>query len=840
MSPFRYPLSFALICLTLFLSPTWSCGEELSADEQLVYFEQHVRPLLVSRCYSCHSARAKKSEGGLLLDSRSGWSEGGDTGTAIVPGDVEASLLIRAVRYADPDLQMPPDKALTKDAVAKLERWVQWGAPDPRDGMVSEGVTSINPSDPIAGREHWAYRPLAETILPQVEAQGWPESAIDTFILAGLEAAKLSPSADADRRTLVRRVYVQLIGLPPTPEQTTEFLTDERTDALERLVDHLLVSPLFGERWGRHWLDLARYADSNGLDENFLFREAWRYRNQVIGAINADVPFDQFLRAQIAGDLLPYDTIEQRDRQRIAAGFLEIGPKVLLVDDRDLQRMEVADEQLDTIGKAILGQTLGCARCHDHKFDPIPTADYYALAGILTSTQVMEKRQMLNQQRNMEQLVGLGPNGDELNGEYEKFWRQRKEWDDQKKRVEMSLELLNAGDVLALQSLAKEQNDSVNELALDGCADLGQRLAVQQELLDKLKKRLAEPPPIPPRAMIPRDANDPRDEHIRLAGQADRLGDVVPRGFLRVLTNTEVTIPAGASGRLELSDWLTNTSGGAGHLTARVLANRVWQHLIGSGLVRTVDNFGRTGEVPSHPELLDHLATELIASGWSIKSLVRQVVLSRSFAMSSQHDEAGYAIDPDNRLLWRANRRRVDPETLRDAMLLAAGTLDLTPVDSTVSYLGDQATAVGANKVRRRTDFPCRSVYLPVIRNDLPELFDVFDFANPQATTGLRPETMVAAQGLFILNDGSVIAASDATAKRLLDEPIQSDDVRVDRMYELIVNEPATAEERSEVLSFVKDFKGQLALSDDDAGSLRAWSMVCQALLASSRFQIVE
>jgi hypothetical protein len=337
--------------------------------------------------------------------------------------------------------------------------------------------------------------------------------------------------------------------------------------------------------------------------------------------------------------------------------------------------------------------------------------------------------------------------------------------------------------------------------------------------------------------MIPSDADSPADEHIRLAGQFDRLGQEVPRGFLRVLTHGDVSIPDGKSGRLELAHWLTNTNDGAGHLAARVLANRVWHHLIGCGIVRTVDNFGRTGEEPSHPQLLDHLAGELIDSGWSLKVLVRKIVLSRTFAMSSRHERAGHAVDPENRLLWRAHRRRLDPESLRDAMLLAAGTLDLTPMDSSVWYLGDQATAVGDNKNRRRTDFPCRSIYLPVIRNDLPELFDVFDFADPHSTTGMRPETMVATQGLFLLNDESVTAAAEATAKRLLTESIA--EARVDQMFEWILNVRVTDEERTEILEFICTTQDRLSSGEGDA-NLRAWSMACHVLFASSRFQIVE
>jgi hypothetical protein len=636
-------------------------------------------------------------------------------------------------------------------------------------------------------------------------------------------------------------MYFQLIGLPPAPRQVSAFLDDERPDALERLVDELLDSPRFGELWGRHWLDLARYADSNGLDENFLFREAWRYRNWVIDAVNADMPFDRFALEQIAGDLLTYDSIEQRDRQRIAAGFLVIGPKVLLGVDPGQQRMDVADEQLDTIGRAFLGQTIGCARCHDHKFDPIPTADYYALAGILTSTEVMERRYMLGEQRVMERLVGLGPDGDDADAAYERYWRDRPGMVTRREHARSALELLQDGDADALSVFAGEHADAFAEGAIDPARPIPGRIEAQKALLSELDTAIDSPPEIPPRAMIPRDRREPADEQIRLAGQSDRPGESVPRGFPRVMGDVVAEIPPGQSGRMELGYWLTDRERGAGRLTARVLANRVWHHLIGTGIVRTADDFGRTGEAPSHPELLDHLAGRLIDSGWSIKGLVRQIVLSRTFAMSSDHDEAGHAIDPENRLLWRAHRQRLGPESLRDAMLSAAGALDLTPMRSSVWYLGDQATAVGANTNRRRTDFPCRSVYLPVIRNDLPEVFDAFNFADPHATTGVRPRTMVAPQGLFLLNDDTVMAAAEATARRLLEGEAAGDpEALADMLFDLVLNARATDEDRDALLAFVRGMETRPIASGGPVTRLRAWSMACHALFASSRFQMLE
>ncbi|MEW4490220.1 PSD1 and planctomycete cytochrome C domain-containing protein [Thalassoglobus sp. JC818] len=813
------------------------------ADSGEDFFEEKIRPVLIKRCYSCHSEASQSSEGGLTLDARSGWQDGGDSGTAIVPGDIDGSLLITAIRYDDENLQMPPDQALSEREIADFEHWVRLGAPDPR----TEAVRLVNadvPSDPVRGREHWAFLPLSDQPLPAVTDTQWPLTTIDHFTLKELEDRELHPVDDADRRTLLRRVSILLTGLPPTLEEMESFLSDDRSDAYERQVDRFLSSFHFGERWGRHWLDLARYADSNGLDENFLFREAWRYRNWVISAINDDLSYDRFLRLQIAGDLLPYESIEQRDEQRIAAGFLVMGPKVLLGNNPANQRMEVADEQIDTIGRAVLGQTLGCARCHDHKFDPVPTRDYYALAGILSSTEVMEQRYMLGQQRVMEQLIGLGDEGAQLDDEYEAYWREREALKDRRQRATEILELLKAGKLEEFAARVDRDDLVIAEVAKDTEAAIEQRITAQQEMVTEFDRLWNSPPSIPPRAMSPTERSEPADEHIRIAGQFDKLGDQVPRGFLQVLTNSEVSIPAEQSGRLELANWLTNTESGAGNLAARVLANRIWYHLMGRGLVRTVDNFGRTGETPTHPELLDHLANLLIDSGWSTKSLIKKIVMSHTFVLSSSHDNSAHAIDPENELLWRAHRRRLDPESLRDAMLLSGEQLDLNPMDSTVWYLGDQATAVGANTNRRRTDFPCRSVYLPVIRNDLPEIFEAFDFTDPHAATGMRPKTLVAKQGLFMLNEESVINIAEKTATALLaNETLSDDRQRLDYLYELILNQTPADADRDHLLTFLNDFKEHAAPTSPEqprSPEQQAWSMVCQALFASSRFQVLE
>ncbi len=806
-------------------------------DQASAYFETHIRPLFARHCYACHSEQADERQGDLSLDRQSGWMRGGERGAAIVPGDPAASLLMQAVNYAEPDLEMPPSHRLPATDIRRLEHWIRLGAPGPAH---DEPLTIDDPADPLAGKSHWAFQKLQVVAPPPVQDKDWPRHPIDNFILARLEQQGLRPAADAPPKTVLRRTSFQLNGLPPSFDISEEFLRAPSSATMGRLVDRLMASPQFGQRWGRHWLDLARYADSNGLDENFLFREAWRYRNWVIDASNADLAFDDFLTQQLAGDLLPFDTLEQRDRQRIAAGFLVVGPKVLLGVNPEQQRMDIADEQVDSLGRAVLAQTLGCARCHDHKFDPIPTADYYALAGIFTSTVVMENRYMLGQQRLMEQLIGLGPDGSQADAAYETYWREQPQRKKRKQQAEQALELLASMDNDALAAFAEQHSQAVAAAAVDAQRPHAERMAEQQALIASLNELEAKPPVIPPRAMVPADREKPADEAIRLAGQFDAKGSPVPRGFLTVLqAESEQAMALDQSGRLELARWLTDAHAPAGHLAARVLANRIWQHLMGRGLVRTVDNFGRTGEPPSHPELLDYLALELIESGWSIKHLVREIASSRSFSMSSAYSAEGDAIDPENRWLWRAHRRRLEPEALRDAMLFAAGGLDLAQFDSTVDYLGDQATAVGENKVRRRTDFACRSVYLPVIRNDLPEVFDAFDFTNPHVTTGARPQTMVPSQGLFMLNDELVMQAAERTARRLVTEfPDDSPAQRVDHMFELIVQDVPSVEQRSEILEFLQPLEWE---DQEQAEAVHGrLVLACHALFASSRFQFVE
>lgn len=829
---------------------------EQTLDEQgIAYFETHIRPLLFQQCYGCHSESQNKREGGLVLDSAEGLSLGGDRGSAVVPHNLEASLLWQAVQYQDVELQMPPSAPLTPDQLDKVKRWIEIGAPLPKQALLSE---MVHPSDPEAGKMHWAFRPLdpSSVTVDRTNSDNASPSAIDAYTAALRNSKGLTNAPLADRATLLRRATLILHGLVPSPEELQQFSEDPDPDAYTKVIDRLLASPRFGERWGRHWLDLARYADSNGSDENFLFREAWRYRNWVLAALNQDIPLDRFTEMQLAGDQLPFESLEQRDQQRIATGFLLLGPKVLLGNDPENQKMEIADELIDTIGRVYHAQTLGCARCHNHKFDPVPTRDYYALAGIFTSTQVMEQRYMLNEQRVMEQLVGLGEEGMAKDDAYEQYWRDRNKLGERKDKAREALDALAKGDEELLKKLAIHHADAIAPEALETSRTLEERKTAQQKWGDDLLRAWNEPPAIPPRAMVSLDKPQPNDEAIRIAGQFSQKGDVVPRGFLTVLSDlppqTDVTaaeetsrvtpfsLPANSSGRLELARWLTSSSARSGQLTARVMANRIWYHIMGRGLVRTVDNFGRTGETPSHPHLLDYLAGRLISNHWSIKHLIREIVLSETFQLSSEHNDQNYSTDPDNIYLWRYPRRRIDPEAFRDTALQLAGMLDLNVYESTVSYLGDQATAVGPNTVRRRTDFPSRSVYLPVIRNDLPEIFEILDFADPQVATGMRRQTIVPTQGLFLLNDDQLMEAATKIAVSAGHQPdTHSIEQKIERVYELIVGKLPNAAEQAVLKRTYESLIASL-LADQADRELKSLSIVVHAILASSRFQFYE
>src|SRR4051794_21579352 len=572
--------------------------------DQVAFFEKKVRPVLVQQCYECHSAGAKKVKGGLLLDTREGTRRGGEQGPAVVPGDPEASLLVLAVRYEDENLQMPPKHRLPDEVVADLEQWVRSGAADPRD----DKAVARSDVDIEKGRQFWAFQPPQAVTPPTVQDAAWPRSDVDRFLLSAMEAKGVRPVGDADRAALLRRLSFDLTGLPPTPAEVEAFLADESPRAVEEVVDRLLASTAFGERWGRHWLDVARYAESSGKQVNLNYPHAWRYRDYVVDSFNADKPFNLFAMEQVAGDLMPAKDDRQRAERAVATGFLAIGPKSHNERSRLQFDLELADEQIDAVTQAFLGLTVACARCHDHKFDPIPQRDYYALAGIFRSTETLFGTTLViqNNRRTTELLeLPAGANPPVIG--------QRLSPD------------ARAGLERQLESLLARQR----EIARGGrqaTQGNGEYLRLQTRI-HLAENRLAnfdadgKPRPL---AMAARDRRLPADSPLYTRGEPDTPGDVVPRGLPQVLVAGDGRVQSHGSGRLELAEFLGSDQN---PLTARVWVNRAWLHLFGQGLVPTPDNFGASGTPPTNRPLLDALAVQFMADGWSTKRLVRGLVL---------------------------------------------------------------------------------------------------------------------------------------------------------------------------------------------------------------------
>jgi hypothetical protein len=759
------------------------------------FFETSVRPLLVAQCYTCHSSESDKAKGGLQLDTREGLLKGGKHGAAIVPGKAGESLLVRAIS-GDTKKQMPPKKPLTEEQIGILTRWVEMGAPWPAKlatPLEGEGASGVAAKYEQIRREHWAFQPL------KAVPSG---TTIDQLIGVKLAEHQLSPSKPADRRTLIRRATFDLTGLPPTAEEVEAFVNDSSSTAFAKVVDRLLASPTFGERWGRHWLDVARYAESTGMGRNQPYYYAWRYRDYVIDAFNADKPFDRFIKEQIAGDLLPASGKLQRDQLNIATGFLALGPKDLNERNPTQFSLNNVDEQIDTTTRAFLGLTVACARCHDHKFDPIPTAEYYSMAGIFRSTEL---------------LAGISPK------------RGARDYYDAEKLVKLSHTSERESEVVALQRKANDEPDAKS------------RREKRREFLKQRGISEGEVE-IRPVALGVAEGRLPADSNIFIRGEVTERGPVVPRGTVSLPGMSSIgPIPSDQSGRLQLADWIANESN---PLTARVMVNRIWQHLFGSGLVSTVDNYGTTGEPPTHPELLDHLARQFMKDGWSVKRAIRQMMLTKTYQQAGTFDEAKFATDPDNRMLWRASPRRLEGEAIRDAMLAVAGTLETDrPVGSQILRLppGVGAGGVGRFAERFGAENNTRSVYLTALRGAPSAALDAFDLADNTQVTGNRDVTTVAPQALFMMNDPFVIAQAKSFASRLAKEQT-SDLARVDHAYAMALGRVPTDDERRRVVLYTQQFV-------DEAGSdkkkrktaeLGAWASVCQALFASAEFRYVN
>jgi hypothetical protein len=805
----------------------------------LDFFEKKIRPVLVANCYQCHSASAKEIKGELRLDTKEGIRKGGEQGHAVVPGKVAESLIVNALRHED-GMEMPPNKKLPDDTIADFIKWIEMGAPDPRNPKASTVGSKISILD---ARKFWSFQP--PKIVPPAVAKNaaWATTEIDRYILAGWEAKNLTPVAHADRLSLLRRATFDLVGLPPSPAAADAFLADASPQAFEKVVDRLLASEQFGERWGRHWLDVARYGESTGKERNVAYPYAWRYRDYVYDAFNADKPYDQFLREQIAGDLLPAQSDAERNSHLIATGFLTLGPKSLNERNAEQYRMDIADEQLDVTTRAAMGLSVACARCHDHKFDPIPTADYYALAGIFRSTQVVAGIERGNNKKGYE-------------GEYLRLTDTSKKSPvsaaDRKQLASLQEDLAQAQAALT-RSLAAPSKAALADLSPAERKKLRQKLAKAK---NKNKNRAASPqerrvtqlakqiraleekisPPGEP-AMGVREADRVENCRVNIRGEVADLGPEVPRGYVRVLTYPQSPdVNPAQSGRAQLAAWLTSRHN---PLTARVMANRVWYHLFGRGIVETVDNFGALGEAPTHPELLDYLAVRFMEQGWSNKKLIREIMLSRTYRLSSAHNAANYALDPENKLVWRMSRRRLDAEAIRDAILAVGGQLDLQrPHGSLTQGISGGEIGRKANTAALTQKVTFRSAYLPLVRGMVPEFLSVFDVADPELVVGQRDVTTVATQALFMMNSPLVREQSQAAAERLLAAGTLSESARIDQAFRLILGRPASDEQRQLALAYLHDFEQTLDASLTAAARRQqSLASLCQSLFASAEFR---
>ncbi|TWT35092.1 Planctomycete cytochrome C [Thalassoglobus neptunius] len=728
-------------------------GHAQIPEDQLAFFEKRIRPLLVTKCYECHSQKADEVSANLLVDSAPTIRRGGDSGAAVLPGDPDKSLLIEAVRYENRDMEMPPDEKLSTAEIRDLEKWVSMGAPDPRHDATKIPRRTI---DVAKAREFWSFRPIENPAAPKVQDPDWPLSDIDRFILAKLEQQKLKPVGMADKRTLIRRATYDLTGLPPSPEDIRAFLEDDSSEAFSRVVDRLLDSQQYGERWGRHWMDLVRYADTAGENSDYPIPQAYLYRNYIINAFNDDKPYDEFVREQIAGDQLPAANDEQRNEQTIATGYIAISRRFGSVIKNYPQHLTIEDT-IDNVGRVFQGLTLSCSRCHDHKFDPILQTDYYAMYGIFDSTQYP--------------FPGI--------------------------------------------ELDKKPRDFV-PLLENGKPGKSLAYAVSES-------RAA-------------------DAALQVRGEPTKPGEIVPRGFPELLGGQSLSgSESKQSGRRQLADWLTDRDN---PLTARVMANRIWQYHFGSGLVTTPSDFGHRGQSPSHPELLDWLAARFMSDGWSIKSMHRLIMNSRVYQLDSKStsDSQALAVDPTNQLRWRFSRQRLDAESLRDTLLLLSKELDTSMMKEPHPFPPvDKWQFTQHHPFRDSYESKRRSVYLMTARLNARPFFTTFGGADRNASTATRDSSVTSVQSLFLMNNDFIHQQAAQFADRLL-KKTSSDSDRVRLAFELVVGRFPTAAEQSTVDNYLKQLRRELGTEESKESDVEheLWTSFARSMFRMNEFLYVD
>jgi len=806
--------------------------------EQAEFFEKKVRPVLMGTCFKCHGG--EKTNHGLRLDHLTHILKGGDSGPAIIPGDPEKSLLIQAIRRTHKDLKMPPKKPLDDRVVADLVQWIKIGAPWPE-----------TPNSPIEKPktppviDHWSFKPLTHPTPPQSKDDAWSKTPIDQFILASLKANNLTPNAPANKRTLIRRATFDLIGLPPTPNEIDGFLADDSPEAFGKVVERLLASKHYGERWGRHWLDLVRYADTAGDNSDFPVPQLYRYRNYVIDSFNQDKPYNLFVQEQIAGDLMDYGDENEKHQRIIATGYIALSRRFGSQINNYPQHLTIEDT-IDNLGKSFLGLTISCARCHDHKFDPVSMQDYYGLYGFFSSTRYPFPG--IELEKAPRDLVPLIPQD-----EYEaimKPYREKlavhdkdiKSIESDKKDAETKFQQINKD--IKKQQTKKPDDAEAKASANAHLEELEQQKEVAQDLIDDLrriiksaKKRrdyIAKDAPHVELAYAVAEA-EPANARLHLRGEPKNLGKEVPRRFLDQLGGQKLPDEVTDSGRLHLARWLTDPEN---PLTARVMVNRIWQYHFGKAFVQTANNFGSKGKKPTHPQLLDFLAARFIDSKWSIKAMHRLIMSSQTYQLSPADTAPNNKIDPENLYYWKFDRRRLDAEAIRDAMLAVSGQLDTSPAAEPHPFPPQKSWRFSQHKPFKAVyETNKRSVYLMTQRIKKHPFMAIFDGPDTNAATPNRASSITPIQALFMMNDPFVHTQAEKFAHRLMQET-PHEDRRIELAFILALARPPTDQEHRASKKFLQNFKDKRNTNDTPANKLEqlAWESYARTLLRTNEF----